>query len=256
VFPVRSRDICVVETNNSPELSMSEGDGNSGWDFLTVVTWWNLYALPVLLLAASAFIAVRNRVVGRHESVEAVRDGRRLVAMVALIHLAVGGHAVLRLVQELLTMREMGISESFVNLIEESISTVENFLLALGLGFARPVARWWAIPWYLLLSVIGAIVAHWLWRYSVPFDPATWPAQVASKLMPPFLLVVMFLPRVKAVFKHRKTQVQPKIEAAPSRRWSITSLFALLFFIVVVSNFTVDVADWIDRSLSAPDFPP
>ena len=82
-------------------------------------------------------------------------------------------------------MREMGISESFVNLIEEATSTVVNLLLAVGLWFAVRVARWLAIAWYVLLSVIAAIVTSWLWRFHVPIDPSEWPVQLAGKVMPP-----------------------------------------------------------------------
>ena len=110
-------------------------------------------------------------------------------------------HAAVRLAQELLTMREMGIPESFVNLIEESISAIVNLLLALGLWLAHRWARWLAIAWYLLLSVIAVIVSAWL--LALPGGRRSqrwWPEYLAGKLMPLFLLVVMFLPRVRTSF--------------------------------------------------------
>ena len=60
-------------------------------------------------------------------------------------------------------MRLMGISESFVNLIAESVSVIINPLVALGLWLAHRWARWLAIGWYLLLSAVGVMVAVWLW---------------------------------------------------------------------------------------------
>ena len=146
---------------------------------------------------------------GRQNLVDRALDGRRLVTIACFIHLAIGVHAAVRLVQELLTMREMGISESFVNLIEEAISTVVNPLIALGFWFALRETRWLAIAWYVLLSVIAGIVTSWLWRYHVPINPSEWPVQLAGKVMPFFLLVMMFLPRVKGVFARSK----PKADA-------------------------------------------
>ena len=40
---------------------MPEGDGPSGWDFLTLLSWWSLFALPALLLAAGMTVVLRNR---------------------------------------------------------------------------------------------------------------------------------------------------------------------------------------------------
>ena len=68
---------------------------------------------------------------------------------------------------------------------------------------------------------------------------------------------MMFLPRVKGVFARSKPKPTPDLESivsepapAPNRRWSIWSLIALLFLIVVVSNLAVDTADWIKRSIA------
>jgi hypothetical protein len=184
-------------------------------------------------------------------------DGRRLVRIIAFVHFTVGVHAAMRLVQELLTMRVMGISESFVNLIEESVSSVVNLLLALGLWFTRPAARWLAIAWYLLLSIFAFYAAYWWWHFHVVVDSSSWPEHASGKLMPLFLLVFMFLPRVKRAFTSSKHRPARALEAEPSpsepvptpaARWSIASLITLLFLIVVVSNLAVDTAVWISRS--------
>ena len=128
-----------------------------------------------------------------------------LVRIVALIHLSLGLHGAIRLVQELLTMRVMGVTESFANFVVELISVIVNPLLAIGFWRARPMARYWAIAWYVFLSAIAVFVAHWYWRYHVPVEPRSWPNHLAGKVMPLFLLVVMFLPRVKRVFARRKS---------------------------------------------------
>ena len=111
---------------------MPEGNEAVEWDFLTFVTGWNLYALPVLLLVTGGFIFVKNRRWATSDARAIDFDSRRLVRIVALIHLSLGLHGIIRLVQELLTMRVMGVTESFANFIVEMLSAVVNPLLAIG----------------------------------------------------------------------------------------------------------------------------
>ena len=237
---------------------MPEGQEAVAWDFLTFVTGWNLIALPALLLLTSAFILIKNRRLRTVDPASATLDGRRVVRIVALIHLVLGLHGVIRLVQEVLTMRVMGVTESFANFIVESLSVVVNPLLAIGFWLARPMARFSAMAWYLFLSIIAVLVVQWYWRYHVPAEPVTWPNHLSSKVMPLFLLVAMFLPRVKQVFATQKPGGRPpeerdasELAGGRSRRWSVVSLIASLFLIVVASNLAVDCADWIERSFAA-----
>jgi hypothetical protein len=236
---------------------MPEGPASVAWDFLTFVTGWNLYALPVLLLGTGVFIFVKNRALPALNPDVVDLDGRRLVSILALIHLSVSLHGAIRLVQELLTMRVMGVTESFANFIVELVSVIVNPLLAIGFWRAGRVARYGAIAWYVFLSVIAVLVARWYWRYHVPVEARTWPNHLAARVMPLFLLVVMFVPRVKQVFARGKSGLLPSDEhtadaptLAQVRRWSVVSLVALLFLIIVVSNLAVDTADWIERSVA------
>jgi hypothetical protein len=235
---------------------MQGGDEPGAWDFLTLLTAWNLYALPALLFAAGLFVVLRNRRLEPGSDPDAGLDGRRLVRIAALIHLGISVQAVVRLVQELLTMREMGVAESFVNLIGQTFSVIVNPLLALGLWRTWRSARWTAIAWYVLLSVLGVIVTVWRWNFQAAIDLTWWADYFAGKLMPLFLLLVMFLPRVKRVFIRPKVKPAPVLDPIatepvpiPKGRWSIISLIALLCLIVLLSNLAVDSADWIERSL-------
>ena len=81
--------------------------------------------------------------------------------------------------------------------------------------------------------------------------------------MPIFLLVAMFLPRVKRVFARSRIPLAKDValtandpEPSPNRRWSIISLITLLCMIIEFSNLAVDSAEWIDRSLNASSLEP
>src|SRR5262249_31369850 len=153
--------------------------------------------------------------------------------------------------------RIMGVTESFANFIVESLAVIVNPLLAIGFWRARPMARFWAMAWYVFLSIIAALIVQWYWRYHVPVQAVTWPNHLCSKVMPLFLLVTMFVPRVKQVFVRQKPGQRPpnkfessELAAGRNPRWSAVSLIALLFLIVVTSNLAVDSADWIERSVT------
>ncbi len=127
---------------------MPEGDGPLAWDFRTLLLWWNLFALPALLVVTTVFVVVRNRRLDRNNPAAIDLDGRRLVKIAALIHLGISVQALVRLIQELLTMREMGVTESFENLVGQTCSVIVNPLLAL--GFWRGCAQHDGLqsPWY------------------------------------------------------------------------------------------------------------
>ncbi len=245
---------------------MPEGDIPAAWDFRTLLAWWNLYALPALLLAAAVLVFVKNRRSSTNNitGIDIGLDGRRLVKIAALIHLGISVQALVRLTQELLTMGEMGVTESFANFVGQTLSVVINPLLALGFWRSSRATRWAAIGWYALLSVIGVNITVFNFRFHVPVDPIWWADFFAGRLMPFVLLFVMFLPRVRRVFARRKPGQTAGTEPAAtepspatSPRWSIISIFAVLCLIVVYSNLAVDTADWVERSIAAPnDVPP
>ena len=145
---------------------------------------------------------------------------------IGFIHCALSAQALIFLVQALLTMRTMGIPESFIDLVVGFITTAVNLILAVGLLRISLVARMFALAWYMLLSLLGLLAAWWLYYYRVPIDPAKWPDQVASKILPVFLFAVMLLPRIKRVFakgagsshRPRDQAVQTQPLHSPKRR--------------------------------------
>jgi hypothetical protein len=226
------------------------GGGATEWDIVTLVAWWNLYGLPVLLLVVVIAIAVRRR---SGSTTTRWQYRSRSIRRIGLIHCALALHALIALAQELLTVRTMGIPGSHVSLVGSLIGTIVNPVLAFGLLRQSQATRRLAIGWYVVLALIAVWVVAWLWHYGVYVDPATWPVQLVSKVMPFFLLLVMLLPQTKRLFARdprSKIRDQPDDGegSLPLTRafagWSAVSLLTVLFLIVVCSNLVVDMADW------------
>jgi hypothetical protein len=219
------------------------------WDFVTLVAWWNLYGLPVLLVVIAITITIWRR---SGPTTTRWQDRSRAIRSIGLTHCALALHALISLGQELLTMRTMGIPASHVSLVGSSISTLVNPVLAFGLLRRSQAARRFAIGWYALLALIAVVVAAWMFRYGVYVDPATWPVQLVSKVMPFCLLFVMFMPLTKRLFakdERSKLWGQPggdetSLSPTEAQGWPIVSLLTLLFLIVVCSNLVVDMVDW------------
>ncbi len=228
----------------------------SAWDFLSLAAWWNLYGLPAVLVAVAIGVVIRQRLdrsaastSGGTDASQARSSSSRLAAvrMIALIHLGLAIRAGVGLAQELLTLREQGIPQSFpvTGIIVPAIAVAVNLAIGHGLWRLRPWGRKLAIPWDALVAIITALVAAWQWKYRATARLDQWPDYVASDVLPWFLLVVMLLPGTRLLF------AEPR--PAPGRRGlSPVSIAALLLLIVVASTLAVDVADWVVRSWIAP----
>jgi len=231
-------------------------DGDSTpYDFLTMVAWWNLYGLPVLLVAvAVAVVVVLARRHARSAKVAGLVDGTLTVRRIGLIHYGLALRALIFLVQELLTMRTMGIPESPVILIPSAIGVVINPLLGLGLRRRPPRARTrqWAIAWYTLLSLLAIYPTYWLWRYNPAVDPARWPDNLVWLGLPVFLWVVMLLPRTGRAFTATAESTNPSDREPAPPGWPWVSLPTLLFLIVLSSTVAVEAVDWAYRMATEP----
>jgi hypothetical protein len=235
---------------------MPDVDDAIEWDFLTVVDWWNLYGLPVLLVIVTFAVLLRSR---NRPAATASRDGSKTVLLIGLIHCVLALQALISLVQELLTIRTMGIPQSFVTPVGALFSSLVNPILAIGLLRHILWARRFAIAWYAFLLLIAIMVVVWLCYYHVGITITSWPEQLISKILPAVLLVVMLLPRIKRVFasQARKESLTDQsgpqgeltpVAGAPSA-WTVVSLLSLLCFIVACSNLVVNTADWANRLL-------
>jgi hypothetical protein len=238
---------------------MPDFGGSIEWDFLTLAAWWNLCGLPLCLAAVAVTVVVRNRWTG---GITPAVDGARAVAFIGCIHFTLALRGLIQLVQELLTLRVMGIPQSFpiVGLVAPALAVVVDPLLGLGLLRRRPVARWCAIAWYALWSALTIYVGYWMWRHSVRVDPASWPDQVVSKGLTMYLLVVVFVPRVRHVFVTKRLLAATRNDtgasasAAPASRpaWPAVSLPTFLVLIIVLSTVVVDATDWAIRLATEP----
>ena len=221
------------------------------WDIGTLVECWNVYGLPVLLALVAIALVIRAR---SRPATTTSRECSQIVFRIWLIHFALAIQALIFLIQALLTMRTMGIPESFVSPVAGLIDTVVNPVLAVGLLRRSSLTRRLAIAWYTIRSLLGILIIAWRWYYQVPFDLATWPELAVSRVMPLFLLTLMLLPRIKRVFVKGAMPKLPNGEtshpelASPladaTLSWRIASLATLLLLIVVCSNVVVDAADW------------
>jgi len=245
---------------------MAAGADAIEWDFLTLVTLWNLYGLPVLLMVVTIAVVIRRR---SQSPAAAGLDGLRTVHVICFIHGGLALRSLVQLTQELLALRAMGIPESLATLIICVLAVLINPLLGVGLWHRRPRARRWAIAWYAFLSAIAIYVTLWRWRYHAEVDPARWPDDLAGSGLPLFLLVVMLLPRIQRVFTAKASSPQ-EVESEPSgrerapaltptrsadtpARWTIVSLLSLLLLIIVISTLVVDAADWASRLFVEPE---
>jgi hypothetical protein len=183
------------------------------------------------------------------------------VRRIGLIHYGLALRALIFLVQELLTMRTMGIPESPVILIPSVIGVVINPLLGLGLRRRPPRSwtRWCAIAWYTFLSFLAIYATYWLWRNKAAVDPARWPDNLVWLGLPVFLWVVMLLPRTGRAFGAKAdtgSTTNPsdqELASGPgSPGWPWVSLSALLFLIVLSSTVAVEAVDWVHRLVTEP----
>ena len=228
----------------------------TAWDFQSLTEWWNLYGLPAVLVVVALAVVIYqrlHRVAGSvSESIDASQAQptmSRLAAvhMIALIHLGLAMRAGVGLAQELLTLREQGIPQSFpvTGIIVPAIAIPVNLAIGHGLWHLRPWGRKLAIPWDAVVAVTTALVAAWQWKYHAAARLDQWPDYLVPDVLPWFLLVVMLLPGTRLLFAGARP-------SPARRRLSIISLAALLLLIVVISTLVVDVADWVVRSWFSP----
>jgi hypothetical protein len=208
--------------------------GSMEWDFPTIAAWWNLYGLPVLLLVVGAVI-IRRFMRGTTDT-----EPRRItVRTIALIHLGQAIRAGIGLAQELMTLREQGIPQSFpvTGLVAPTVSVLMNLAVGHGLWHLRPWGRRVAIGWDALVAVLTALIAGWQWKYSASVRLDQWPDYLVSDGLPWFVLAVMLRPKTRAVF------ATPNPPDAGSRS-SPLSAVAILLLVIVISTVLVDAAGW------------
>jgi hypothetical protein len=224
-------------------------DGDSTpFDFLTIVAWWNLYGLPMLLAVAAVVVLARRR--ARPARVDGlVTDGALAVSRIGLIHYGLALRAGIFLAQELLSMRTMGIPASPVILVPAAVGVIINPLLGLGLRRRPPRRRTrrCAAAWYTFLSVLAIYSTYWLWRFNPDIDPARWPDNLVWLGLPVFLWVAILLPRTGRAFASTASPHPSDRQPPPPPGWPWVSLPTLLFLIVLSSTVAVDAIDWFHR---------
>jgi len=236
------------------------------WDFPTLITSWNLYGLPALLIVFALVLVIRrwNRPVASTTK-EQADDSRahsarwrlKAIRTIALIHLGLAVRAGIGLAQELLTFRAQGIPQSFpvTGIVIPAVAVMANLAIGHGLWRLRSWGRRAAIFWDALTAIITALVTIWQWMYGATVRLDQWPDYLVSDVLPWFLLVVMLLPGTGSLFKPRRDVLSVANKASPGlsqHRLSWLQPFAVLFLIIVSSTLLVDAADWLVRLLNEP----
>lgn len=198
-------------------------------DFPTLEWWWNLVGLPVLLGIASAVAFARGR------------DVSVVIRRLGLVHLVLASRAGVALVQELLTLRVMGIPQSFpvTGILWPFVTLVVDLLLARGLWRRTPRARRGALVWQTLQAVLAVPVVWFFWRYSVPVEPADWADHLVSKGFPFVILGLLWNRRVAGGFT-----LEGEPDHAPARG---LALISICLVVVAGSTLAVDLVDWLVR---------
>jgi hypothetical protein len=235
---------------------MPDGGDSPEWDLLTLIAHWNVYGLPVLLLAVTGIALLWRRF---RPLTAAWLDGRAAVRRIGLIHYGLALHDLIHLAQELLTWRTMGIFQSnpTFSVRAPALAVLVNALLGFGLRRLSPLARRLAIGWYVLWSLFAIWITAWMWHYGAAVELADWPDYLVGKGMPLVLLAVVFSPQIKRVFAAPADQPGARVResgSAPgSTSWPVVSLLTLWLLVVVGSTLVVDAADWLSRLVLGPD---
>src|SRR5262249_5906328 len=163
-----------------PDLEPSE------WDFLSLVSAWNVFGLPALLGLVALGLLIRGRIDRPKGLKPGAFDGSRLglpysrfvaIRTIALLHLGLAIRAGIGLIQELLTLRFQGIPQStpLTGILIPSIAIPANLAIGHGLWRLRLWGRRAAIGWDVLVAIVTAPVAAWQWKHGAVVRLDQWP---------------------------------------------------------------------------------
>lgn len=220
------------------------------WDFPALADAWNLLGLPALLVVVGAALVIRDLMPaarGSKPEIGGVDAHRTTVRTIALIHLGLAIRAAIGLAQELMTLRVQGIPQSFpvTGLFAPAVAVAMNLVVGHGLWHLRRWGRRVAIGWDGLVAILAALIAGWQWKYHAAVRLDQWPDYLVSDALPWFLLVVMLLPRTRAVFA-----TPPATVARERGRPSPLAWTAVLLLLIVASTVLVDAAGWAASALA------
>jgi hypothetical protein len=214
-----------------------QGDTSLWEGFVQGVAAWNVFVLPVLLLAVAIARARAERAPGALR-----RVGRRL----GLIHLGLAAWSLTRVVDELWAYRSMGIfpSNPLTGFAGSLLAIALDLPVGLGLRALRPWARRAALLLATFRLALTALVLFWTWSHGAVVDLTEWPRQALSVALPPFSLAALLWPGMKTIFHDHEAVDRP------SRYSWIFSLVASLFLIALGTIVAADAVDWLLRAVS------
>jgi hypothetical protein len=190
---------------------------------LAIAWYWNLFGLPVVLVAATVW-----RARGEHRSV--ARD-------LGWIFIGMACWSLIWLGQALWAARGMGFvaAHLVLDLLVPLISAMVNLPIGFGLLRLNRWARWVAIPWCALRAAFGIYTAS-LVRYGSTLDWTEWPRLFVEHALPAAVFLLLLLPG-------------PPIEQ--SRFHQAIALLTRWLLVIVGSVVVLDALDFSARALFA-----
>jgi hypothetical protein len=186
------------------------------------------------------------------EALRLERLGReRAVRQIGLLNYGLALRALLMLVVALQMISAAG--DTWLNPVVDlglpALAIVVNVVIGRGLRRLRRWARWLEVAWNAVVSAFRIAWASWLLRHGVYIDPATWPEIAITTILPPFLVIVMLLPRTARVVsaEHRKRIALTRHLDGQPVPSAVISAFVWGFLVVLAAVLMLDTLDWAIR---------
>jgi hypothetical protein len=228
-------------------------------DILDVIEAVDLYVLPPAAVAVVLGALIRGgrapipADAGEDEARRLDRlDRERAVRRIGLLNYGLALRSLSIAVPEVQSYFALGGFRLFpvVDIALPVVFAVVNLGIGLGLRRLRLGARWAEVAWNGLVAAIALMWSAWVWGHGGFIDWRNWPDFTVSRVLPVFLVVVMFLPRTAAVVsaEHRALIARTlQVGGRPPTRRSIVGAFSLGFLVIVGTVVVLNVLDWVFR---------
>jgi hypothetical protein len=151
--------------------------------------------------------------------------------------------------QAYLVLGEYG-SIPFIDIGVPILAVIANVPIGLGVRRLRSWGRWGEVAWNGVVAALVLLLSVLLWHYGEAVYASDWPDIAVAKVLPGFLLVLMFLPGTARVVsaEHRALMARTPGVAKRPVRCTLVSALTIGFLVILVSVVIRDALDWIVRA--------